>query len=539
MSNVYHIFGPPGCGKTTRIAKDAGLAAQKVGAENVLIASLTKAAAQEIGARNTGIPKKNIGTLHAICYRAAGMPEIAETKIQDWNDYAKNPQHKLTVTGKNSMDDLGLGSYDLAEGDDLLAQMNVLRSMMLTGSHWPVRVASFRDAWFEWMDDCGYLDFTGMIEKALNETYVAPGSPSVMIGDECQDWSKLEMTLFRDVWGERADTVLLAGDPDQTIFRWRGADPRCFIDHEVPEKNKRFLRQSYRLPPGPHQFASRLIARVHDREQVDFAPKAGDDGSVVWGADSYKDPSMLVREIEQQWLDGKTSMVIASCGFVLYELIATLKRLAIPFHNPYRPSQGLWNPLGRAKDKVMPVDRVMAFLAPDPETFEGEAREWDSSDLKKWMKPLKAKGLLRKGVKGKIEAEAYGDLDLDGFIKLFEEEEDAEKALMLDLDWYQMNLLAEASDKMAFPLDIARKRGGKALTVSPKVTVGTIHSVKGGEADLVAVFPDLSKQGFNAYHNVNNANGFEDVVRLFYVAVTRTKDKLILCSPASGKAFEW
>ena len=54
-------------------------------------------------------------------------------------------------------------------------------------------------------------------------------------------------------------------------------------------------------------------------------------------------------------------------------------------------------------------------------------------------------------------------------------------------------------NRIQFPADIADVRGPQALMESPQVIVGTIHSVKGGEADAVVLFPDLSQAGDASY----------------------------------------
>jgi len=53
--------------------------------------------------------------------------------------------------------------------------------------------------------------------------------------------------------------------------------------------------------------------------------------------------------------------------------------------------------------------------------------------------------------------------------------------------------------------------------------VSTIHGSKGGEADNVVIFTDLSPAA-DAEMNINP----DDLHRLFYVAVTRTKENLYI-----------
>ena len=91
------ILGAPGCGKTRTLADMwVPQAAERFGAENAVIFSLTKAAANEI-ARRVDLPKENVGTLHALCYRGLERPRLADEEIADWNQ--SHPEFALTVKG--------------------------------------------------------------------------------------------------------------------------------------------------------------------------------------------------------------------------------------------------------------------------------------------------------------------------------------------------------------------------------------------------------------------------------------------------------
>jgi len=72
----------------------------------------------------------------------------------------------------------------------------------------------------------------------------------------------------------------------------------------------------------------------------------------------------------------------------------------------------------------------------------------------------------------------------------------------------------------------AGRRPG-ALEESPRVIVGTIHSVKGGEADVVFLFPDVSPAGDAAYQKHGPQR--DSVIRLFYVGMTRARHTLYIC----------
>ena len=65
-TNEYRVFGPPGTGKTTYLARQIKRARQTYGGENDCH-SFTRAAAIEIASRDgVGLPKTSVGTLHAL-----------------------------------------------------------------------------------------------------------------------------------------------------------------------------------------------------------------------------------------------------------------------------------------------------------------------------------------------------------------------------------------------------------------------------------------------------------------------------------------
>lgn len=81
-----------------------------------------------------------------------------------------------------------------------------------------------------------------------------------------------------------------------------------------------------------------------------------------------------------------------------------------------------------------------------------------------------------------------------------------------------------------YPIGIIKTRGLETLLNMPKITVGTIHSVKGTEVDVIYLFPDLSVPGRAEWNSDQEAQA--GVYRLFYVGMTRARESLIICRPA-------
>ena len=214
----------------------------------------------------------------------------------------------------------------------------------------------------------------------------------------------------------------------------------------------------------------------------------------------------------QRYLDdGKTVMVLASCAYMLRPMLARLRREGIPYHNPYRRTKGAWNPLQSSRRRITPKDLVLAFLRMSEEGI------WTAEDMGRWLAATKTSGVLqgnRATLDGLVDDGAIG------------------AGLLGDLEWLRNNLLAARQKGAEFAIRVAEAHGAETLTKTPQVITGTIHSVKGGEADVVYLFPDLSYAGMNEWIG----GGASAVRRLFYVGMTRAKESLILCQPASSRS---
>jgi hypothetical protein len=211
-------------------------------------------------------------------------------------------------------------------------------------------------------------------------------------------------------------------------------------------------------------------------------------------------------------------MFLAACSYMLRPIIQILRKHAIPFHNPYRRSNGFWNPL-RITRRRSSVNRVLALLAAHPASGNGY-REWTVGELALWMEWLTETGILKSGARGLISeftrAQSVTVADLEAIF-----EPTALESLInclngdhrAPLSWWRSRVSGAIQNRIQFPMDIVSTRGPQALLERPKVTVGTIHSVKGGEADVVILFPDLSQSGDAAYRRHGASR--DAVIRMF------------------------
>ena len=515
---THTVIGPPGTGKTTYLARQVGLASEA--GEVPTVVSLTRAAAREAAGRDLPIDKDRVSTLHAQAYRALAAGEIADTpkQIGRWN--ATHPGFPLSGGQSIAGDTVGQPATT-TQADKWMLAWQSARARMEPA---PDEGAKFVERWRAWKAEQGLLDFTDLIEQALEAVATAPGDPTVIFADEAQDLSLLEMALVRK-WAAAAGRLIVVGDPWQNLYQWRGTDPEAMGAADT------VLSQSWRVPAAIHAAAMRWMSSMPGYEPIEYAP-TGEEGcvtriSATWGMPQY---GGLLTGIEADVSAGRTVMALTTCDYMLRPLLAVLRERGIPFHNQFRRRHGGWNPLrAGTKAKRTATSRVLSYLAP---SRDGTVRH---GDVAAWTSVVNAKHLSCTRTEMETEP-VFGELfhsEKFGFDWVAERlMPEALKAWMSgDLDWLGASLL-KTGETMRFPIKVARNRGPGALEQAPQVTVGTIHSVKGGEADSVYLAPDLSAPGWAEWKGPGKAGTY----RAFYVGMTRAKQTLTILRPSSSKA---
>ena len=525
----YRVIGPPGCGKTTWLTEQ--VTADTEERMHVLVASLTKAAAAEVN-RNNNLYPDQLGTLHAHAYNALSNPQMAHTKssVEAWS--AEYPEYTMSALQNNRGEDIDKDNITPTRdspGNNLLGIYQWHRARRLPRSEMPDHVQKFAALWEDFKHNMATLDYTDLIEQALLNTKTGPGIPDVIYADESQDFDFLEMELLRK-WGAAAGSLILMGDPDQNLYSFRGSDPRAFTTPSIPEIQWRTLTQSYRIPRAVHQHAIGWVNRQQDRHQVNYRPRDA-QGQVLHSQANWHHPERIIPDVTSYIEEGKQVMILASASYLLEPTIDILRFHAIPFHNPQRRSNGKWNPIPTRSGTTNAAQRLSAFLR------MSETGAWSAADIRTWAAVIKTSEIAKmRNAKVFIEELQDDDTDLDGkpavstdvLFELFDDTT-LDAAYAGDIDWYEKHLSAQAQKPATFALEVARTWGAQALTASPSVVIGTCHSVKGGEADVVYLFPDLSRSSQNEWQN-GAGDHAGAVYRLFYVGMTRARETLILCN---------
>lgn len=583
----YAIVGPPGTGKTSRLSKTV----QRIlrgGAQAhtlpVLICSLTRTAAAEIGGRNPNLPREAVGTLHSHAYRAIGQPKLVHDALSEWNQ--AYPDWAIR-SAFNDLDAPDRDEYEAPRannGDALLGAAQLLRSLDVRECDWPIHphagarrneLLDFWDSWSRFKQQTDTIDFGDMIEIAYNECREAPGSPPIILADEAQDHSAQELRLLRK-WGDAAGALIIVGDPWQALYTWRGAHPDMFDDPAIPSDHRDVLPQSYRIPASVHAAATEWIRQLSTWHRIEYQPRRDDHGNTVRGTvrqtkSTYcRGLRTIMSEVQDARDAGESIMIMATCGYMLRGICRMLRSHVIPYANPWRRKNALWNPIpvarrGRYGRMLTATERISALLTPIEGALDGiddgtdfdfganvgrsNARIWTWSELHQWASVLPVTNIMVRGGKQRIESRAKQTPDvpmsLDDIDALFHPSAaptvraiaTAQASVTTALGWWWERLPTNRRKSTQFAANVAQRRGSKALLEPPAVYVGTIHSFKGGEADRVILFPDLSPKAFRAWRHGGTAR--DAIIRQIYVGMTRARNELILGSAETALAVSF
>ena len=555
MSKIAYIFGGPGCGKSTYLGgRMVYMFKQGYKADRFIAISFSKAAAKRLGdqARTelVAVPAEQIGTLHAQAWRAIGRPDVVYNveHIEKWNELNPaliiNLNHIIDVREDRDGKISGATRQRTkgeCKGNVLLERYDLLRGKEVEEERWDPELVDFAEAWEEFKGERSLVDFTDMVDLAIRDDADPPGEAVVGFFDEAQDFSPLEARLVR-LWSEKLEFSYIAGDDDQTIYAFKGANPDWLIEAmKHPEKVK-ILDHSYRLPRRIQAYANDWIQALAKRVPKQFG--ARDEEGVVREEPSYRysNPLILLPELEEQVAQGRTVMLLATCRDMLASLLYTLRKRGLPFWNPYALKRGEWNPLRMGPGSTS--QRVVCYLAASREHHGEQALNWTYWQWWRFMDMLIAKDLFQRGAKdlarsyAALEQTQHDPVNEDFMREVFTPEGWAEfQENYPDLNWLHAKATKQFYTRLKFPILIVQERGLEGLSQDPKIIIGTIHSVKGGEADVVYLFPDIGYAAHMAKRISVDEQQAE--IRQFYVGMTRAREELILCGASDQYRVMW
>jgi superfamily I DNA/RNA helicase len=551
----YLIQGHPGCGKTTFLARQVGEVVKDYSARRnepgfnfttpCLVVSLTKAAAAEIGGRDLNLHARSVGTLHSLCFHALGEVKVIDqalVKAFNLKSTFKIPEKEFPQSKKEDPTATYVkpkrNRADRSDPYFAYHSYEHARQRLTNRGSWTEAMIKLDVKWKTFKEKQGVVDFTDLIEHAMLTVSTAPGQPYVIICDEAQDLSFLEYELLK-AWEKNAAALILAGDQNQMIYGFRGSCMGIFDDPHVPEERRKTLKRSYRVPREVIQCAGSWLRAWFEEAPTEYAARQTEEeeveGEVKTMIGGAKQPGRTLKDaIKVLETEKKTAMVVALCEYLISPTVKWLKDAGVPFSNPWRKKNYYWNPFGVGLNRKL---SYLMELGKDSERIMPP----DITRVKGIVDTLDSKKTMRKGAKKQIDQWCDQDPEWmprredweawfkDEFaLKLWDVEATCEEIWQW---WFENRLQSKIKESTArYLIRVYQRWGLKGLNDPPRVFVGTVHSVKGGEADRVYFFTDTSRAQHRAIQQWGGEE-CEELVRTAYVAMTRARESLTFSQP--------
>jgi len=530
---VIRIIGGAGSGKTSRLMAEIDEAAARHGGiDAVGFSSMTRAARSEAvgrAARAFGVTETDLSrdgwfrTLHGVCYASLGMAAASmvtdDLKSETWlreevfadhsfgggSNVAFGYRRKVTPDvaidvwnyARNSVIPLRLACafhrVPLAKVSPLVERYESAKR--IHGRH------DFPDLMLEFVG-CRYPTVTSDPVRVEPRGDCPP--LAVWLFDESQDMNRLcDLVARRLASEESVERVVICGDPFQSIFGFSGSSAKWMMRWPAEQE---IMPVSHRCPADILAAGEGRLRRLKGGEYWDRGIQAARPGGSLESTPSVR--NLLSRvEPTEDWL------LIARSNYQAKKMADEADRAGIPWQwtkeceseTDITARAGFRAAVALERGSHVTPGEIESLFTVIPSQAGGE---------RLWKHGSKSQFAITQWPAGKRFA--VSDLEEIG----------ATPALSAALASPQWTSIAKAGAEKYRRL--AAKHGDK-LTAMPRVRIGTIHSVKGAEADNVGILYAPTDRSVKQQRKSREV--FNEERRIEYVAVTRAKRRLVACYP--------
>ena len=497
------VIAGPGTGKTYTLVARVEYMISHMGVKpaEITAVTFTNQAADELRQRLAAKLGKraarslNIGTFHSVCLSLSPEKPIAG-----------HPQALAIMAGITAR------RGDAVRPAEALRRISARRNGAPADPLPEGLEAEYREA----LADTGMRDLDDILEEAL--TVDVSGLPAFrnLLVDEYQDVNAVQRALVAH-WLTAGGSLFVIGDPDQSIYGFRGASAGCFdeLGALLPGLRTITLTRNYRSAPGIISAALQVISANPGESRMLHPVRPGAvPPRCICAPDPVSEAHMIAREISR--MTGGIDMTAAS-GM---ETALAFSDIAV---------------ICRTRRRLAHIENVL-LQEGIPCAVIGRDEEPPSEDV------LDALAFLRLLAAGKPTVghrwHAFGEMFAPRIAK------DRPAKLIADLSKVtgcNMQALKDAAlffERVPAMLDaietggegdIKRLCGGKYA--SGAVTLMTIHGSKGLE------FPAVFLAGVTEGEFPSERADIREERRLCFVGITRARDELIISSGGRPSRF--
>lgn len=591
------VLAAAGTGKTrTLVHRVAYLIGNGVPAERILLLTFTNRAAREMTERAEGLIGPGVGgiwsgTFHSICAKLLRRYGSFLGYRPDFTILDEDDQKKLMgqivkdVAGKDAKDFvkkefiLKLVSDAANRERDFRTLVEIQQSKVALDVE---KVVECGERYASRKKELGAMDFDDLIVNGLRLVRDVDGVRNELqerflhvLVDEYQDTNSVQ-AQFTDILAAKHRNIMVVGDDFQCIYTWRGAQFENIMEFPNRWSGCRIIKleRNYRSLAPILDVANVVMKDVAHQFEKTLRPYRSEQGIGpqlyrMW--DGHAQAELIVKLVEHlrgQGFSCKDIAVLYRSHYTSIDIQLALTRARLPFR--ITSGVGVFEQM-HVKD-VLSFLRLM-FNPHDEMSFfrligllpgVGEAslrRYWvrldrsfdpgngmDRMSLDSMITPKAKVGWegMQKAFAAARGHLADGDdgLLIEDFVHFFYgdhlhrqfDDEDASGRLE-DLVELQAQIASFETGLKGFLEEVALMTNldaqNRSANSDDQMQLGTIHQAKGMEWPVV-ILPWLVDSVFPSARSVEDGN-IDEERRLFYVAVTRAKDRLYMCVPRSMK----
>lgn len=576
-AHAVAVLAGPGTGKTrTLICRIAHLVEQcGVPPAQITAVTFTNKAAAEMRERlekhfgdKKAVRAMTIGTFHSICLQI----------LSAWQEQnAIADEYEAEAILGEILSELGIKKAPR----ELLQSISKLKNRTRFAKGDPDVPAEVWELYHERLKHFHLLDYDDILLRVLERfeggTQEASDSFTHLLVDEFQDINDVQYRLIR-AWSRRSAGIFVIGDPDQSIYGFRGSDSRCFerLRADLPDLKSVRLIQNYRSTPEILGCAMPVIQAGSgpDNRRLQARRESGSRVRILRAGDSFSEALFVVKEINRM-VGGMDLLEAHASRGKRRDVSRGFSEIAV-LYRTHRQAEILEECLQKedipyviaGRDEFLMSREVRAALA----FFRVLLNPADVFSLNECLKGagigpavFRQKildGYTREGIRSLCEPAGLLEpsFDCSGLVRLAETLDKyrrsirREKPGILVENWINENglggnknmerLLGTAllhNDMSGFLHNIALgretdvRRSGNRNYTPDAVSLMTLHGSKGLEFPVV--FLCGAAAGLIPLTSGVRDCDEDEERRLFYVGMTRAQDELVLMSSAEPSPF--